>query len=414
MQPIKILAALLLLPLTIFSQSGTVLSLDTILQRIESNNPLLQSYGLRAEALKESAAGATAWMPPMVGAGTFMTPYPFRKVMDPRDRGALMIRAEQDIPNSSKQRARKAFLASQADLQLADRSITLNDYKADARRLYYTWLVTSQQISVLKENEQIMATMKKIEEVRYPYNQSELSSIYKITARIEQNRNSLRTREAEIIRIRATLNGLMNQPGAESFSIDTSYTPAFHPVAADTTYLNAVRGDLLKIDADIRSTQLGIRSMQLEKKPEFSVQFDHMQSLSRMMPNTFSVMGMLTIPIAPWSARMYKSEIRSMKLNVEAMEKEKAATLSESRGVLYGIQSQIGSAQDRIRALENKVIPAMQKSFDASFLSYQENKARADAAIEAWEALNMLQLDLLDEKLKLYQMIAEYEKEIYR
>lgn len=414
MQLIKMLAALMLLPFTLLSQPVPVLSLDNILQHIEVNNPLLQSYGLKAEALKENASGATAWMPPMVGAGTFMTPYPFRKVMDPRDRGSLMIRAEQEIPNRSRQRAQQELLASQANLQLAEKNITLNNYKAEARRLYYSWLIIRQQIGVLKENERIMATLKKIEEVRYPYNRSELSSIYKITARIEQNRNALRTQEAEISRIMSVLNGFMNRPANQLFTVDTSYTPQLRPVTADTTFLNSARGDLLKIDANIRTMQLNIRSLQLEKKPAFSVQFDHMQSLNRMMPNAFSIMGMLTIPIAPWSARSYQSGIRSMKLNIEAMEKEKAAVLSEARGTLYGIESQLQSVQDRIRSLEKTIIPAMQKSFDASFLSYQENKAQADITIEAWEALNMLQLDLLNEKLKLYQMIAEYEKEIYR
>ncbi len=414
MQPIKIFIALLLLPLTIFSLPDPVLSLDTILQRIETGNPHLQSYGLRAQALKESAAGATAWAPPMVGAGTFMTPYPFRKVMDPRDRGSFMIRAEQDIPSRSRQRARKAFLSSQAEVELAERSITLNDYRADARELYYSWLIILQQIQVLEENERIMTTLKKIEEVRYPYNQSELSSIYKITARIEQNRNRIRLQQAAIIEIRTTLNALMNRPADAAFSIDTSYTPGFHPIAADTAYLSGARGDLQKINADIHSLQLGIQAMEQEKRPAFSIQFDHMQSFSRMMPAAFSVMGMLTVPIAPWSARSYKSEIKSMQLNIQAMEKEKEATLIQSHGMLYGIQSRIQSAQERITALENTVIPALRQSFASSFISYQENKKSADATIADWEALNMLQLDLLDEKLKRYQMIADYEKEIYR
>lgn len=56
----------------------------------------------------------------------------------------------------------------------------------------------------------------------------------------------------------------------------------------------------------------------------------------------------------------------------------------------------------------------MQKSLNANFLGYQENKLQIPVVIDSWEALNMLQNDLLDEKLKLYQMIVDYEKEIYR
>ena len=45
-----------------------VLSLDTVLQRIDNGNLPLQSYGLKASAYKYSAEAATAWMAPMVGA----------------------------------------------------------------------------------------------------------------------------------------------------------------------------------------------------------------------------------------------------------------------------------------------------------------------------------------------------------
>ena len=64
--------------------------------------------------------------------------------------------------------------------------------------------------------------------------------------------------------------------------------------------------------------------------------------------------------------------------------------------------------------MEDKVIPALQKTFDASFLTYQENKLSITELISNWEALNMMQIDLLDEKQKLYQMIVDYEKELYR
>jgi hypothetical protein len=159
---------------------------------------------------------------------------------------------------------------------------------------------------------------------------------------------------------------------------------------------------------------LNIESMRQERKPDFKVQFDHMNAFDPMMPRSFSVMGMISIPIVPWASRMYKSEVRSMQLDVEAMEKERAAMLQETQGMLYGMQAEIQAMQKRIDGLEAKVIPAMQKSLDVNFINYQENKLPAPVVIDSWEALNMLQMNLLDEKLKLYQMIVDYEKELYR
>ena len=82
--------------------------------------------------------------------------------------------------------------------------------------------------------------------------------------------------------------------------------------------------------------------------------------------------------------------------------------------MLYGMQFEIQSMQKRIDAMESKIIPTLQKTLDVNFLSYRENKFELPAVIDAWEALTMMQTNILDEKLKLYLMIADYEKEIYR
>lgn len=405
----------LLLPLQLPAQQPAVLPLDTILQRIDRNNVLLQSYGLKAASYTYSAEAATGWMAPMVGLGTFMTPYPNQMIMDGRDRGNLMLAIEQDIPNTARLRSKKKYIASRANVERANRDITLNDFKAQAKRLYCNWLIAEQRIKVLQENEQIMVMMKKIEEVRYPYNQSQLGSVFKADARIEENRNMIRMQEGTIAKARAWLNSLMNAPGNQPFEIDTLYQPNFTPSASyDTAMLATVRKDVLKMNESIRSMQLNVESMQQEKRPDFRIRFDHMYPLDAAMPAAFSVMGMVSIPIAPWASKMYKNEVKAMQYNIQGMEKERAAMLQETQGMLYGMQYEIQSMQKRIRAMEEKIIPALKKTFDATFLVYQENKIQLPAVMDAWEAQTMMQMNVLDEKLKLYEMIVDYEKELYR
>jgi len=96
------------------------------------------------------------------------------------------------------------------------------------------------------------------------------------------------------------------------------------------------------------------------------------------------------------------------------MEKQRAGMLQESQGMIYGMQSQIQTMERRIAAMEDKIIPALKKTLDADFVNYQENKLQLPAVISSWEALTMMQIDVLDEKSKLYQMIVDYEKELYR
>ncbi|WP_315815216.1 hypothetical protein [Paraflavitalea speifideaquila] len=93
-----------------------------------------------------------------------------------------------------------------------------------------------------------------------------------------------------------------------------------------------------------------------------------------MMPNAFSVMGMISIPIAPWSSKMYKSGIKGMKYEIQAMEKERAAMLQETQGMLYGMQYEIRSMQQRITAMETRIIPSLQKPWMPVFFPTRKTK----------------------------------------
>lgn len=415
MRYIKIKLLFLLVPFSVMAQRDTVLSLPEIFSRINEDNQALQVYGPRAESYTYSADAATAWMPPMVGVGTWQTPYPGQKIMDPRDRGMLMFRVEQEIPNRTKQRARRQYIESQAGAELAGRAVAFNQMRAEARRQYYAWLVAVQKLKVLRKNEQVLAMMKKIEEVRYPYNQSQLSSIYRSDAALEENRAMMQMQMGVIGRAKGYLNALMNREGTADFTIDTTYDVRFVPAPGiDTVALARSRSDVLRMNESIRSMRLNIDAMQTERKPNFRIQFDHMRPLDDMMPKAYSVMGMISIPIAPWASKMYKSDIKAMQLNIRAMEAERSAMLQETQGMLAGMQAEILAMQKRITAIETRVIPALQKTFDANYIVYQENRLSITALLDSWEALNMMQMDLLDEKGRLYQMIADYEKELYQ
>src|SRR5687768_15113245 len=52
-----------------------VITLDSVLAVIDRQNPMLQENDSRVKALNTYAEGATSWMAPMIGVGTFMTPY---------------------------------------------------------------------------------------------------------------------------------------------------------------------------------------------------------------------------------------------------------------------------------------------------------------------------------------------------
>jgi outer membrane protein TolC len=389
------------------------LSLDSILSTIQQSNPMLQEYRYRAEALNEISKGAKSWMAPMVGAGTFMTPYPGQGVTEGRDKGSVMISAEQSIPNPAKLRANQQLLSSRASIEEAAGSFIFNDLRAQAKTAFYEWLVLEKELVILRENEDIIRLMFNIAKARYPYNQSPLGNSFKAEGRLHEVQNMIYMTENEIIQKNITLNALMNLPKDKRFAIDTLFRE-FSPVElqVDTVTLASNRSDIRQINNTIQSMRYAVKLESYQAKPDFKIRYNHMAPLSQMMPNAFTIEGMVSIPIAPWSSKMYKSNVRGMNLQIEAMKRGREAILNEAQGMAASMAWEIQTARKQLDNFEQKIIPALDKNYEALMLAYQENREELPFVIDAYETLLMAQTQYLDTMRRYYRMIVEYEKQL--
>ena len=103
-----------------------------------------------------------------------------------------------------------------------------------------------------------------------------------------------------------------------------------------------------------------------------------------------------------------------MNFEITAMQSEKQGMLTEMLGMVKSMENDIRTMQQQVSNYEKKILPALNKNLNTSMLSYQENKGNLTMVIDAWETVNMAQLNYLDQLQKFYQMIVEYEKNIER
>lgn len=408
---------LLLLILTSPGQSYAqqVLSLSQILQEINKNNPALIAYANRIKSQDAKVEGARSWMAPMIGAGTFMTPYPGQMILDNSDRGAFMISAEQDIPNPAKTKARADYLAAQSSITRSEQSSLANLLRARAKELYYELIIANKKIVYQRENLAIMQTMRKLGEIRYQFNQGALGQVFKAEGRYHEAENMILMTQSTIRSNKIALNALMYRPASSDFRIDTNYTITFNPwPQLDIAYLSANRSDIAQMDRSIAAMGLNISQIRMEAKPDFQIRFDHMSNYYAMMPRQFTIMGMVSVPIAPWSSKMYKSDIKSMNFEQEAMRQQREAMLVEMLGMIKSMESELISMEYQLNNYENKILPALSKNLKVTMISYQENKADLNTVIDSWEAVNTAQLNYLEQLQRFYKMIVEYEKNIER
>ncbi len=395
------------------STSAQMLTLENVLDIIDKKNPMLQEYDNKVKALHEYSAGAKSWMAPMVGAGTFMYPYPSQMMMEERDKGMWMFSIEQEIPNPAKLNANRNYLRSRAGIEKEGRSIQFNNLRTEAKTYYYQWMVAEEKLKVLMENEKIMDLMLKLAKIRYPYNQGSLGNIYKAEGRLSEVQNMITMTKSDIEANSYRLKALMSISSEDTIMIDTTTIVDFNPdqIIFDTTALSEQRSDVRQIDQTIEVMRLNQRLQKFQAKPDFKIKFDHMQPVGNM-PNQFSAMAMVSIPIAPWSSKMYKSEVKGMHYDIEAMKKGREAILVETKGMLAGMARQIVRMKQQLNNYETKILPSLRKNYETLMLAYEENREQLPIVIDGWEGMNMAQMDYLEKMEEYYSMIVSYEKEL--
>lgn len=87
------------------AQDTTHISLEKLLQQVETNYPFIIQYQYNVQALQAKAEGAKSWMPPTFSTGIMRFPYKLMMLNEkdnPMNQAGIAFSIEQMIPNQSK------------------------------------------------------------------------------------------------------------------------------------------------------------------------------------------------------------------------------------------------------------------------------------------------------------------------
>jgi hypothetical protein len=114
------------------------------------------------------------------------------------------------------------------------------------------------------------------------------------------------------------------------------------------------------------------------------------------LPMQFSLMGMMKLPLAKWSAKMNKANIESLRWKAGALQSQKAMLLNEYTGMAYGMRNELLLKKNQLKLYENNIIPALRNNYKTMQLGYEQNTEELFMLFDAWETLYMTQLQYLD------------------
>lgn len=407
MKRIKILLVLALF--TLWKVSGAqVLKLEDILDSITISNPVVQMFNSEIRSMDEAAKGAKSWMPPEFSAGFWMVPYNSSLWKRGDDgvtgMGQFMIGGQQMLPNMKKLNADAAYMTSMSSVEIENKNATLNELRQDAKQLYYSWVILKMKLLILDQNEKVLDFMIQNAEIRYQNGVDKISAYYKAKAASGNVKNMKLMYENDIREKRIRLNTLMGRNTFTEFDIDTTYQfQDYASVLFDSTFFFTYRSDFKSIDKEINLTLLKQEAEQYSLRPQFGVRYENMFGFGGF-PMQFTFMGMMKLPLAGWSSKMNKANIESLKWKAEALLSQKAMMANEYSGMAYGMLNELNLRKSQLILYETNIIPALKNNYKTMQLGYEQNTEELFMLYDAWETLNMTQLEyigLLDQALNL-------------
>ncbi|MES2863722.1 MAG: TolC family protein [Bacteroidota bacterium] len=400
--------------LSFTTANAQILSLENILSTIKTDNPQLKMYDADIKSMDAAAKGAKSWMAPQVETGFFMAPYNTKMWkaddMSP-GMGSYMIGVSQMIPNAKKQNAEYKYMSAMSSVEKENKNYTLNQLYALAKTNYYQWLILNKKAKVANDNLLLLNYMIKSMEIRYQYNMDKLSTYYKAKSQYNELESMIIMLQNDISQKRIMLNTLMSRDKNTVFEIEETFElKEYNTQLLDTTLISKNRSDINAITRAIEINQLRVEVEKSKLLPEFGIKYDHMFAFGQQ-PQQFSLMGMITIPM-PWSTKMNKANISSFQIKNESLNWQKQMILNETVGMILGMNTELSNLKKQYTISEKSIIPSLRKNYDTAVLAWQNNTGDLFVVLDAWEALNMAQMDALDKLLSILNTQVEIEKQL--
>ncbi|GAA3933761.1 TolC family protein [Chitinophaga oryziterrae] len=408
----SITAVLLLLSCKALAQDKV--TLEVIFQQIQKDNPGLKMYDAEIRSQDEAAKGVHNWEPPEIGGGLWMTPYNpalWKKGQDGTPgMGQFMISAQQMFPNKRKQDAEAKYMEAVSSVDAEKKKASLNELYAMAKKNYYQWIIIKKKLSVIDQNEKLLNFMIQNAEIRYKNGLEKIGAYYKAKAALGNLQNTRLVLENDIKQKQVALNTLMNRDKLTVFDIDTIYQVNDYAAAQldSTTFINS-RSDIKAVEKDIQLTYLQQSAERAKLKPEFGVSYNHMFGFGGQ-PMQYSLMGTVKIPMAKWSSKTVNANVESLKWKVSSLNQQRQMMVNDVSGAAYNMKNEIALKKKQIKLFDENIIPALKRNFQVMQLAYEQNTEQLFTLYDAWETLNMTQLEYLEQLQQLLLMQAEMER----
>jgi len=386
--------------------------LPAVLDSVIANNPGLKQFKLKTRASQAMARAAGAWEAPQVGFGLTEFPYP-GKAENQQARKMLMLHVEQMFPNFSDQRAEQRYYESFRNLNQDDYLSMKNALCGEAKAAYFQAVIAIKRLEVIREESGVLQLLIKTATSKLAYSSGDLPDIYEARARLSDLYSQRLEDSSLVLQSSRILNYLMDRPQSVLLGFDTLITLHVYqesPLLLDSAKLERRRSDIGKISNQINTLEFSREEKGRLGKPSFGVSYDNMRMSSGMY--MFDLMALIKLPLVPWSSRGYREQQLSIGYEEQALEQKKTGLINEAVADAQKTLIDLQTKYQELDVLEQQVIPAYRKAFQANLDAYRENTGSIYQTLMTWQDLLAKKMDYLDKLSAAFQLEVLYELNI--
>jgi outer membrane protein TolC len=366
---------------------------------VRANNPSLKSAAHRVESAHAMVSARASLDPPQVGVELYQAPVshfpnPFNEQKE------VDYSITQTIPFPGKLSLMANAEKSRAQVTFTEKSTLEREIIRDAKMKFAELYLTCRKLDVNAEMQDVVKNLIAVAQKQYELGIGKQSDILRAQTELYTLSSERIGLNQEIVSANAMLAMLRNTPEKLSADSIPEIIPESVPYA-DTILLKLAeqkRPELLATKATVDMRDLEQKTAAREVYPDFMIRGMYKQMIG--MPDDWSLMLGVSLPVAPWSIAKYSSGVSRAKADALDAQEQLAATRNLVIAQVRDALAKVNASRDQANLYRNTILPQAQQTLQSALSSYMTGKEDFVSLIDA-------QRMLLSAKLEYHKAITQ-------
>ncbi len=380
----------------------TAVSLHTLVQELERQNPSVTAVQKAYEASRFAAKQASA-LPDtsfVVQHLSVGSPRPFAGYTT-SDFAYIGFGASQELPFPGKRRLRGEVAERSSEATRVSAEIVRENAVQDLSLAYARLSYLQQTLSLLDETDRSLKDIEKIAESRYRVGQGNQQDVLKAQLQHTRILNEITMHHREVGELQADIKALLNRPQQSDDIVTEPLTPT--PIAAPPT--SAASLELQSRHAQVAQSEAASRLAKFETRPDFDVQYMWQHTADKFHDYYMATFGIRLPNRGRTRAAIAEASLKQQQANAEyeAAQRELERAVQKQLVLIH-------AADEQLRIYREGLIPQSAATLRSATAAYESGKQDFETLISAFNDLLQMQIEFQRELAERESAVATLER----